>query len=65
MVIVSSMLLMGLMLAGLQMLLSYQKRLTKLQAKEKELKRHMLRRVKLVTPPDAVRDLLFQEFILN
>lgn len=29
------------------------------------LRAHMLRRVKLVSPPDAVRDLLFQEFVLN
>ena len=29
------------------------------------LRAHMLRRVRLVTPPDAVRDLLFQEFVLN
>ncbi len=29
------------------------------------LRAHMLRRVQLVSPPDAVRDVLFQEFILN
>ena len=29
------------------------------------LRAHMLRRVKLVAPPDAVRDVLFQEFVLN
>ena len=29
------------------------------------LRAQMLRRVRLVTPPDAVRDLLFQEFVLN
>lgn len=29
------------------------------------LRAHMLRRVKLVSPPDTVRDLLFQEFVLN
>lgn len=29
------------------------------------LRAQMLRRVKLVSPPDSVRDLLFQEFVLN
>lgn len=29
------------------------------------LRAHMLRRVRLVSPPDSVRDLLFQEFVLN
>ena len=29
------------------------------------LRAQMLRRVRLVSPPDAVRDLLFQEFVLN
>ena len=30
-----------------------------------KLRAQMLRRVRLVAPPDSVRDLLFQEFVLN